>query len=73
MALNTLNQAASLDCKADIMGFKGLSGRTLRRLPLLSLAMHTFNDVCTIDEALTALSLAVSEERHVVAKKQREQ
>ncbi|KAF6232364.1 hypothetical protein HO173_009469 [Letharia columbiana] len=38
------------------------SGRTLRRLPVLSLAMYTTQDPCPIDEALNALSEAVDNE-----------
>ncbi|KAL9098632.1 MAG: hypothetical protein Q9187_009623, partial [Circinaria calcarea] len=41
---------------------KGLSGRTLRRLPTLALALHTTIDPCPIEEALRALSCAVNEE-----------
>ncbi|MCJ1376729.1 hypothetical protein MMC20_007974 [Loxospora ochrophaea] len=40
---------------------KGLSGRALRRLPILSLAMHTMKDPCPIEEALDALSQAVED------------
>ena len=45
-----------LDCPQD------LSGRTLRRLPVVSLAMHAKQDPCPIDEALEALSQAVDHE-----------
>jgi len=38
----------------------GLSGRTLRKLPTMALALHTYGDCCTVDEALEALSLEVS-------------
>ncbi|KAA6412170.1 MAG: pachytene checkpoint component Pch2 [Lasallia pustulata] len=40
-----------------------ISARTLRRLPALALAMYTNSDPCPIDEALTALSRAVEDER----------
>ncbi|TLD39454.1 pachytene checkpoint component Pch2 [Venturia nashicola] len=40
----------------------GLSGRTLRRLPFLSLAMYTYSEECSVDEGLEALQLAVTEE-----------
>ncbi|MCJ1227528.1 hypothetical protein MMC12_004184 [Toensbergia leucococca] len=43
------------------------SGRTLRRLPVLALAMHTENDPCSFEEALTALSRAVEDEKAVEA------
>ncbi|KAF2429912.1 pachytene checkpoint protein 2 [Tothia fuscella] len=55
----------------DSLGYKlwtiakrsaGLSGRALRRLPLNSLAMYTYGDVCTIEEALSALSKGVEAE-----------
>lgn len=41
---------------------KGLSGRTLRRLPALALALYTESDPCSMDEALYALSRAVDDE-----------
>lgn len=41
---------------------QGLSGRTLRRLPTLALALHTTIDPCPIEEALRALSCAVNDE-----------
>ncbi|EON64972.1 hypothetical protein W97_04207 [Coniosporium apollinis CBS 100218] len=40
---------------------EGFSGRALRRLPFLALAMHTYSDPCPVPEALAALSLAVDE------------
>ncbi|KAE9963921.1 hypothetical protein BLS_008793 [Venturia inaequalis] len=40
----------------------GLSGRTLRRLPFLSLAMYTYREECSVSEGLEALRLAVTEE-----------
>ncbi|QDS72830.1 hypothetical protein FKW77_006888 [Venturia effusa] len=39
-----------------------LSGRTLRRLPFLSLAMYTYREECSVNEGLEALRLAVNEE-----------
>ena len=42
---------------------KNLSGRTLRRLPTLALAMYTRRDPCSIEEAFAALSKAVQEEK----------
>lgn len=41
---------------------EGLSGRALRRLPFLALALHTHSDPCTVHEALAALAVAVDEE-----------
>jgi GTPase SAR1 family protein len=41
---------------------QGLSGRTLRRLPFLALAMYTYGDECSVDEGLEALQLAVADE-----------
>ncbi len=43
-------------------GSQILSARTLRRLPLMSLAMFAKHDPCPIDEALGALSQAVDKE-----------
>lgn len=39
-----------------------LSGRTLRRLPFLSLAMYTYREECSVNDGLEALKLAVTEE-----------
>ena len=41
---------------------QSLSGRALRRLPVMSLAMYSKQDPCPIDDALTALSQAVDNE-----------
>ncbi|KAL1956152.1 hypothetical protein VTO42DRAFT_7587 [Malbranchea cinnamomea] len=43
----------------------GLSGRTLRRLPALSLVLHTGSSTCTIEEALAALRKGLDEELRV--------
>ncbi|EZF32708.1 Pachytene checkpoint protein 2 [Trichophyton interdigitale] len=40
----------------------GLSGRSLRRIPALSLVLYTSYEVCTIDQALVALKRGVEEE-----------
>ena len=40
-----------------------LSGRSLRRLPALALAMYTTSDPCPIEEAVAALARAVEDER----------
>jgi len=44
----------------------GRSGRTLRRLPTIAIALHTYGDHCTVDEALEALSLEVTAQKPVV-------
>jgi ubiquinol-cytochrome c reductase cytochrome c1 subunit len=41
---------------------QGLSGRTLRRLPALSLVLHTGGTCCMIEEAIVALAMGVEEE-----------
>lgn len=41
---------------------KGMSGRTLRRLPGLALAMYTYSDSCTFTEAMAALNVVVEQE-----------
>jgi hypothetical protein len=40
----------------------GLSGRTLRRLPLLAVTMWTYCNPCSVSDALEALSFVVDEE-----------
>ncbi|OCL13152.1 AAA-domain-containing protein [Glonium stellatum] len=40
----------------------GLSGRTLRRLPFLALALHIHSEACTVREGLVALAMALDEE-----------
>lgn len=40
----------------------GFSGRTLRRLPILGLAMFTWGGNCSVDSAITALDNAVDQE-----------
>ena len=41
---------------------EGLSGRTLRRLPFLALALHIHSESCTVREGLAVLAMAVDEE-----------
>lgn len=41
---------------------EGFSGRTLRRLPILGLAMYTWGGNCSLDDAVTALNAAVDQE-----------
>lgn len=40
----------------------GMSGRTLRRLPFLALAMYTYGQRCSLEEAIQALGNAVQDE-----------
>jgi hypothetical protein len=40
----------------------GLSGRTLRRLPILGLAMHTWGGDCSLHDAIAALDGAIKQE-----------
>ncbi|KAF2740395.1 AAA-domain-containing protein [Polyplosphaeria fusca] len=54
----------------------GLSGRTLRRLPMLALAKHTVDEPCELGELLRGLKRAINEEclaQHgdVMARKQK--
>lgn len=62
-----------LQDRPDTLGFQlwqiaqtctGMSGRTLRRLPFLGLAMNTYSDPVLLIEGLEALSLAVDKELH---------
>jgi len=46
----------------------GLSGRTLRRLPILGLAMYTWGGICSLEEAVSALEKAVEQELLVVGR-----
>lgn len=39
-----------------------LSGRTLRRLPILALAMYTWGGDCSLYDAISALESAVEQE-----------
>ena len=41
---------------------QGLSGRKLRRLPVLGLAMYTYGGTCSLDDAVEALAKAVEQE-----------
>jgi SpoVK/Ycf46/Vps4 family AAA+-type ATPase len=42
---------------------EGLSGRTLRRLPILALTKYTDDEPCTIQDLLTALKQVIAEEK----------
>ncbi|KAF2166587.1 hypothetical protein M409DRAFT_66601 [Zasmidium cellare ATCC 36951] len=44
---------------------EGFSGRTLRRLPILGLAMYTWGGNCSLQDAVSALEAAVNEELKV--------
>ena len=44
----------------------GLSGRTLRRLPILGLAMHTWGGNVSLNDAVSALEAAVEQELEVL-------
>ncbi|EGP86211.1 uncharacterized protein MYCGRDRAFT_44997, partial [Zymoseptoria tritici IPO323] len=41
---------------------EGFSGRTLRRLPILGLAMHTWGGDCSLIDAIAALAAAIEQE-----------
>ena len=41
---------------------EGFSGRTLRRLPILGLAMYTGEGSCSLSDAVSALEAAVDQE-----------
>ena len=41
---------------------EGFSGRTLRRLPILGLAMYTWGGHCSLQDAVSALEAAVDQE-----------
>lgn len=43
----------------------GFSGRTLRRLPILGLAMYTWGGECSLHDAISALESAVEQELEV--------
>jgi pachytene checkpoint protein 2 len=47
----------------------GFSGRTLRRLPILGLAMYTWGGTVSLDEAVSALEAAVEQELMVMKAK----
>ncbi|EME39347.1 hypothetical protein DOTSEDRAFT_75153 [Dothistroma septosporum NZE10] len=49
---------------------EGLSGRTLRRLPVLGLAMYTWGGNCSLENAVSALEQAVNQE--LLAKQMKE-
>ena len=46
----------------NLIDLQNLSGRTLRRLPLTSLALYARQDPCPIDDAFRVLSQAVDNE-----------
>ncbi|RMZ16010.1 hypothetical protein D0862_01447 [Hortaea werneckii] len=50
----------------------GLSGRTLRRLPILGLAMHTWGGNVSLNDAVSALEAAIEQELEVLNLKGRQ-
>ncbi|EEH06411.1 cytochrome c1 [Histoplasma capsulatum G186AR] len=50
-------------CTSNLITALGLSGRSLRRLPALSLVLHSDYSKCTIEQAVRALALGVEEEK----------
>ncbi|KAI6873663.1 hypothetical protein KC323_g1035 [Hortaea werneckii] len=50
----------------------GLSGRTLRRLPILGLAMHTWGGNVSLNDAVSALEAAIEQELEVLNVKGRQ-
>lgn len=64
----------ALDKQRDLPGWRvlelskkceGFSGRTLRRLPILGLAMYTWGGNCSLSDAVSALEAAIDEELKV--------
>ncbi|KGQ01115.1 cytochrome c1, heme protein, mitochondrial [Paracoccidioides lutzii Pb01] len=49
----------------------GLSGRSLRRLPVLSLVLHTDHASCSIEQAVRALARGVEEEKRAVRRQEK--
>lgn len=64
MKVKLLNQPQSPGRRlwATAQRCEGLSGRTLRRLPILGLAMYTWGGDCTMQDAISALEAAVEQE-----------
>ncbi|KAK5164019.1 uncharacterized protein LTR77_010110 [Saxophila tyrrhenica] len=62
------SQPASPACRIWLLAQRchGLSGRTLRRLPILGLAMYTWGGLVDLEEAVAALEAAVEQELMVV-------
>ena len=62
--MTLLDQPQSPGCRVWALSekCKGLSGRTLRRLPILGLAMYTWGGKLTLDDAVEALEKAVEQE-----------
>ena len=61
-------QPDSPACRILVLAQKchGFSGRTLRRLPILGLAMYTWGGDCTLHDAISALEAAVEQELAVI-------
>lgn len=62
--MTLLDQPQSPGCRVWVLAEKceGFSGRTLRRLPILGLAMHTWGGKVTLDDAVQALEKAAEQE-----------
>ena len=68
MQLKFANHASSPACRVWDLALKcqGFSGRTLRRLPILGLAMYTWGGNCSLQDAVSALEAAIDQELMVV-------
>lgn len=64
MQVRLANQPASPGARVWALSQKceGFSGRTLRRLPILGLAMYTGVGSCSLQDAVSALEAAVDQE-----------
>ena len=71
MKIRLVDQPCSPGRRVWVLAQKceGLSGRTLRRLPILGLAMYTWGGACSLDDAVSALEAAVEQELMTVAGK----
>nr|POE63167.1 pachytene checkpoint protein 2 like [Quercus suber] len=64
MCIRYAPHAKSLPQRVSVVAHKcvGLSGRTLRRLPILALAMYTWGGPSSLKDAVAALEIAVEQE-----------
>lgn len=64
MKVEELRQQTSPSCRVWTLAQKcrGFSGRTLRRLPILGMAMYTWGSDCSLHDALLALEAAIDRE-----------
>ncbi|KMP09321.1 hypothetical protein CISG_06438 [Coccidioides immitis RMSCC 3703] len=60
-----LENIAEASVSAKTHPTQGLSGRTLRRIPALSLVLYTTGACCSVDEAVDALEQGVEEELRI--------